>query len=278
MVLMPGLRLSRYSFEPIQCCPKLGSDMRRREFISLLGGAAAAWPVTARAQQARNPVVGVLRFNPENAAEPFVAPFRQAMRELGWDEGRTIQYRVVWAGGRNDLVPTLAAQLVRRRSTPSLVSAIPLSKPCNGRARRFRSSGSATISSTAVLLPAGATWRQYHRRQHSRGRSCRQATRIAARICVFRERMAMLHRRRAEVPRSDNDPQSSPRGDRRQNARHRCCLLRRHERGRNQPARLLLVCSPASALTWTGTGRFPRLVAPRSGRPSVAGRSTPTTR
>ena len=89
--------------------------MRRREFISLLGGAAAAWPVTARAQQARNPVVGVLRFNPENAAETFVAPFRQAMRELGWDEGRNIQYRVVWAGGRNDLVPTLAAQLVSQK-------------------------------------------------------------------------------------------------------------------------------------------------------------------
>jgi putative tryptophan/tyrosine transport system substrate-binding protein len=59
--------------------------MRRREFISLLGGAAAAWPLAAYGQQGRLPVVGVLRPNPKDT-EPFVEPFRNYMKAIGWEE------------------------------------------------------------------------------------------------------------------------------------------------------------------------------------------------
>jgi ribosome-dependent ATPase len=61
-----GQPLSKYPFEPILCLLSLGADMRRREFISLLGGTAAALPIVARAQQGRLPVVGALRSNPKD--------------------------------------------------------------------------------------------------------------------------------------------------------------------------------------------------------------------
>ena len=76
------------------------SRMGRREFVALLGGAAAAWPLAARAQQDRSPVVGILRVNPKNITEIFAEPFRRYMKALGWDEGRNIRYRFVWADGQ----------------------------------------------------------------------------------------------------------------------------------------------------------------------------------
>src|SRR4051812_42116384 len=75
--------------------------VNRREFVSLLGGAAAAWPLAARAQQGRLPVVGVLRINPRDF-ETFAEPFRRDMNKLGWEEGRNIRFEFVWAGGRNE--------------------------------------------------------------------------------------------------------------------------------------------------------------------------------
>ena len=86
--------------------------MRRREFITLLGGATAAWPLAARAQQGRMPLVGVLRPNPKDIAETFAEPFRRYMKAIGWEEGRNIRFLFVWAEGRSDRAPALAGELI----------------------------------------------------------------------------------------------------------------------------------------------------------------------
>jgi len=83
--------------------------MKRREVISLLGG-AAGWPLGARAQDKRSPVVGVLRMPPA-ALDLFVEPFRVFMAGLGWEEGRTIAYRILHADGHAARMPELARAL-----------------------------------------------------------------------------------------------------------------------------------------------------------------------
>jgi hypothetical protein len=88
--------------------------MRRREFITLLGG-AAAWPLAARAQQGRLPVVGVLRPIPRDT-DQFAEPFRRYMRAIGWEDGRNIRFLFVWAEGRNERAPALAEELVAQNS------------------------------------------------------------------------------------------------------------------------------------------------------------------
>ena len=85
--------------------------MRRREFITLIGGAAAAWPLAARAQQGRLPVVGVLRPVPKDV-DQFAEPFRRYMRASGWEDGRNVRFLFVWAEGRNERAPALAEQLI----------------------------------------------------------------------------------------------------------------------------------------------------------------------
>ena len=82
----------------------------RRNVLAALGG-AAAWPLAARAQQGRLPVVGVLRPNPKGT-DQFVEPFRRCMRAIGWEEGRNIRFLVVWAEGGNERAPALAEELV----------------------------------------------------------------------------------------------------------------------------------------------------------------------
>jgi putative ABC transport system substrate-binding protein len=82
----------------------------RRQFITLLGG-AAAWPLAARAQQGRLPVVGVLRPSAKDA-EPFAEPFRRYMKAIGWEEGRNIRFLFAWMEGRNERAPLLAGDFV----------------------------------------------------------------------------------------------------------------------------------------------------------------------
>jgi putative ABC transport system substrate-binding protein len=89
--------------------------MRRREFITLLGGAAAAWPLAARAQQAEQiRRVGVLMGVPANDPGGLseVAALKQGLQELGWIDGRNLDIKYSWSGGESDLIQASAKELV----------------------------------------------------------------------------------------------------------------------------------------------------------------------
>src|SRR6266852_5354340 len=92
--------------------PELGADMRRREFISLLGSAAAAWPLAARAQQSKIARIGALYIGTADA-ESFKKELREGLRELGYVEGQNIAFEFRSAEGKLDRLPELAAELVR---------------------------------------------------------------------------------------------------------------------------------------------------------------------
>jgi ABC-type uncharacterized transport system substrate-binding protein len=87
----------------------------RREFMTLLGGAAAAWPVAARAQQPTVPTVGFLRVTSAAASRHLVAAFQQGLKQTGFIDGQNVGIEYRWGDGQEDRLPELAADLVRRR-------------------------------------------------------------------------------------------------------------------------------------------------------------------
>ena len=89
--------------------------MKRREFITLLGGAAAAWPLAAHAQQPAMPVVGFVSARSHEDSARLMAPFRKGLNEIGFIEGQTVMVEYHWLDGQYDRLSLLMADLVRRR-------------------------------------------------------------------------------------------------------------------------------------------------------------------
>jgi putative tryptophan/tyrosine transport system substrate-binding protein len=100
--------------------------VRRREFVTLLGGAAAAWPLAARAQPAKLPTIGYLGSGTPAVQGQWVAAFLQRLRELGWIEGRNLTMEYRWAEGSSDRAAELAAEFVRLKVDVIVTHANPM--------------------------------------------------------------------------------------------------------------------------------------------------------
>ena len=101
------------------------AEMQRRHFMALLGGAAAAWPLGARAQQRAQPVVGFLSGRSPNESAYLVDAFRQGLNETGYVEHRNVGIEYLWAESQNDRLPALARDLVRAQVSVIFASGPP---------------------------------------------------------------------------------------------------------------------------------------------------------
>jgi len=158
--------------------------MKRREFISLLGGTAAAWPLAVRAQQAKAATIGLLCTGSAAAQSQWTATFVQRMRELGWVEGRNLAIEYRWADGRTERLSELANQLVRLKvdvivthNTPGPLAA----KQATSTIPIVFATAGDPVGTGIVASLARPGGNVSHRAVESDARCCRQAPRTPAR-------------------------------------------------------------------------------------------------
>ena len=153
-----------------------GAGMRRREFISLIGGVAATWPLAVQAQQPALPVVAFVRDGSPEANARYVAAFRKGLNESGYIEGQNVTIEYHWLEGQYDRLPALLADLVRRQVA---VIATPGNALGRGQSRNYgdpdrlrRRRGPGQVWSCRQSGPA---WWQRNGHQFSHPGNCGQA-------------------------------------------------------------------------------------------------------
>ena len=163
--------------------------MKRREFITLLGG-AAAWPLAVRAQPAKVPTIGLLGASTASTQSQWTAAFLERMRELGWIEGRTFSIEYRWAEGRNERAAEIAAEFVRLKVDVIVTSATAIALS----AKQVTSGIPIVFATASDPLGAGLVTSLARPAGNVTGLSIQSTDLASKRIELLREVVAGFHR------------------------------------------------------------------------------------